>query len=190
MATDVMQSVRATPLRRLFASAQSTAGTSFAQPADVLGNRPSGAGYIDVADGADSGPMPGGIFFKPYGIDTATETFLMGVWVVDPMIQDVNVASAQKGWTHSLLAAFTCTLGTAPGLAGGMVNGSQLYCSTIAVSVGNANVSAEAVSPTTSGIAPNNAATIRMSTTGASLLFVKLAVNGSSVNCNTLYRLF
>ena len=59
-----------------------------------------------------------------------------------------GTGSVPSLWIPVLLASFTVTLGTAPGIAGSDVNGSQLFATSIALVTGNANVSNEVLSPT------------------------------------------
>jgi hypothetical protein len=174
---------RSGPMVRLLAVNDATGGTSIADPADTLTNPISpttgpAAGVIPL--GAGGATSPNGLKLIPFGTDTSAQTFLMSVFAIERILG--GPAGVADSWTHHLLASFTCTLCTKAGLANTAVNGSQLYCGTIALGVGNANVSCEVVSPT-----GNQAAHVVIDTKGAELVKVLFALNSSAASMNALW---
>lgn len=170
---------RSGPLRKLYAANVTTAGTSIANPADVKA-LPSfvDTGLIEM--GPVGGPGANGLELIPFGTDTAAQTFLMSVFALDMVSKgDAN----EDSFAHYLLCSFTCTLCTSAGLANTAVNASQLYCGTITLGVGNANVDNVITSPT-----GNIRASVRVDTGGATWARVLLAINASAVSANVLYR--
>lgn len=153
-------------------------GTSIANPVDTL-TQPTGAGVVST--GAGLSTACNALLLLPYGTATATNTFLMSVFGWD----FIPLSGGQGGgsWHAYLLASFTCTLGSVTGLAGSAVAAANLYCDTIALGVGNANVSNEVVSPT-----GNVNAHCVVDVKGVQLVEVKFARNSSAASANALYR--
>jgi len=92
----------------------------------------------------------------PYGAGSATQTYTLKAYGWRATAGQGGTKGGQaldNVWIPFLLASFTVTLGTAPGLTGGDVNASQLFATTIALVTGNANVSNEIVSPGSNVIA-------------------------------------
>lgn len=85
------------------------------------------------------------VVILPYGAGSSTQTFTLKAYAWDVTIVD---GSTYALWVPYLLASFTCTLSTFAGVANTTVNASQLFCGTIALVTGNANVSNEILSPT------------------------------------------
>lgn len=168
------------PFTRLLATNDTTAGTSIADPADTLTDPTGTTGVINLL-GNPAGPdVANGLELIPYGVGTATNTFLLSLYAIAKIAPASGVGPA---WTYKLLCSFTCTLCTKAGIANSPVNASQLYCGTITLSVGNANVSNEIISPT-----GNNGASIRLDNVGAGLVKPVFAMNNSATSANALYR--
>ncbi len=123
---------------------------------------------------------PNGLLLVPYGAGSSTNTFLMNVYGWTPTKGENG---AKPLWVAIELATFTCTLCTVPGLAGADVNASQLLCGTIALGVGNANVSNEILSPT-----GNVVAHILLDVKGAKLVEIRFGTGSSATSCNCLYK--
>lgn len=171
-------STRSGPIQPIYAANVTTNASAIANPADTFVD-PTGDGVLDFGH---YGVMAANdLLLVPYGVGTATNTFLLSVFAWD--LVPGNQGTAQSAWTAYLLASFTCTLCTAAGLAGATVDATQLYCGTIAVVVGNAGVDVDVISPT-----GNLKASIMMDVKGAKKVTVRLDRNGSATSCNTLAR--
>lgn len=170
------------PMKPLLGAAGDTStGTSIADPADTTADPTGTANHIDMTGGNEAAGFIGnGLLLIPFGTTTAAQTFLMSVFAVEKFI-----ISGVPNWNYHLLAAFTCTLCTKTGQAGGLTT-TQLYCDTIVLTAnsGNANVSNEIISPT-----GNQEARIILDGIGAPLVKVVFARNGSAISCNTFYRI-
>lgn len=179
MAYDGVIKTQSSEVSRVAATNITTAGTSIANPACTAAG-PTGDGIILM--GSPSGAYSSnGLLLVPFGVGSATNTFLMSVFAWD----FVHPKTAQNAgmWVAWLLASFTCTLCTVAGLAGGEVDATQLFCDTITLGKGNANVSNEIVSPT-----GNVIASIVLDTKGAKRVQTSFVINASATSCNTLYR--
>ncbi len=176
-----MENVRvvtaAAEMNRVLVTNSTTNASAIANPADsehapTLGVIPMGQGGQTASNGLQ---------FLPYGAGVATNTFLMSVfaWDLIHAYDDGNVPY----WTAWPLATFTCTLCTLTGKAGSDVNASQLYCGTIALVIGNANISNEIISPT-----GNMKASITMDAKGCQLVQVLFDRNDSATSANALWR--
>jgi hypothetical protein len=86
-------------------------------------------------------------------------------------------------WVPSLLASFTCTLCTQAGVAGTDVDNTQLFCGTIALVAGNANISNEVLSPTGNVIAH-----IIVDAKGAQYVETRFGTGSSATSCNCLSK--
>lgn len=175
---DLLISTRSTAINPVRGTNSTTAGVAIANPADKL-TIPSGDGVIQFGDYGTKGPN--GLQLIPYGVGSDTNTFLMSVfaWDIIPGVQGTSVDS----WTAWLLAAFTCTLTTLTGAAGGRLGTSNRYCDTIALTEGNANVSNEIISPE-----GDVKASIILDGKGARFIEILFAMNSSSTSANCLYR--
>lgn len=177
--SNVVISTRAEPLSRLLGANDATAGTAIADPADTLTDPTGTAGTIDLAAlGPDAANA---LRIHPFGVGGATNTFLMAVYGCDKVL--AAGPGTAPAWHYFLLAGFTCTLGTKTGVAGSAVGANQNYCGTIALLVGNANVSTETLSPNT-----NNEAHVLVDCKGSQFVKVLFAMNGSATSANCVYR--
>ncbi len=139
---------------------------------------PTGDGVINLGLGGQM--TANGLFLIPYGAGSAAQTFTMAVYAWH---NTLGYGGAKQLWVAAELATFTCTLCTVPGLAGADVNASQLFCGTIALGVGNANVSNEILSPT-----GNVVAHILLDVKGAKLVEIRFGTGSSATSCNCLYK--
>jgi hypothetical protein len=109
----------------------------------------AGDGIIAMAEQISQGGFgamtANGLMLIPYGAGSATQTYTLKCYGWRRTLGKGETAAGL--WVPFLLASFTVTLGTAPGIAGTDVNASQLFATTIALVTGNANVSNEIVSP-------------------------------------------
>lgn len=137
---------------------------------------PNGDGVIEMGQGG--GMSAQGLMIVPYGAGIATNTFSLSCYGWRP-------TEGQNGqkivWVAYTLADFTCTLGTVPGVNLGDVNASQLFCGTIVLTVGNANISNEIVSPT-----GNDAAHILLDAKGSKFIELRFGTGASATSCNAL----
>ncbi len=150
--------------------------SSITTPLPTL-TKPSGDGVLTFGDGG--GATANGLQLVPYGAGSGTNTFTMAVY---GWRQTEGAGGALPIWIPFTLATFTCTLATPPGLSGADVNASQLFCGTIAMVVGNANVSNEVVSPT-----GNTIAHVLVDTKGSKLVEVRFGTGSSATSCNALW---
>lgn len=155
-------------------SANSTA-TSITFPVPTT-TMPSGDGIIQVGQGGST--APNSLMLVPYGAGTAAQTFLMNAY---GWRRTTGLGGKIPIWVAVELATFTCTLATPPGLTDCDVNASQLFCGTITLGVGNANVSVEIVSPTGNVIAH-----IVLDAKGSQLVELRFSTNSSATSCNCL----
>lgn len=138
-----------------------------------------------IALGGGSAGIPGGIvapnslILVPYGAGSSTQTFTMKVYAWRRTLAATGPPTQFPIWVPYLLASFTVTLGTAPGLATADVNASQLFATTIVLVTGNANISNEIVSP-----GSNVLAHIVLDAKGAQFVEFRYAVvTATSANC-------
>lgn len=143
-----------------------------------------------VPCGELQGMAPNSVIIRPYGAGSSTNTFNLSVYgwnrvVMGPTAPGTTPPTAPiyAAWDPILLAKFVCTLNTEPGLANTPVNASQLFCGTITLSVGNANVSNEIVSPT-----GNVPAHIVLDVKGSQFIEFRYDRNSSATSCNALVR--
>lgn len=169
------------PFGLALAANSTTAGASIANPATQTAT-PTNTVAMGDPDGAVSS---NGLEIVPFGAGVATNTFLMSVFAWD--LKKPTVAGNQNLWIAYPLATFTCTLCTVAGQANTDINGSQLFCDTITLNVGNANVSVEIISPATNGSA-NLVASITLNTKGAKKAGFLFAMNGSATSANAAWR--
>lgn len=179
MAYDGVIKTQSSEAFRAYATDSTTAGTSIAQPADTA-TSPSGDGIIQMGT-PDGAYCSNGLKIVPYGVGTAGQTFLMSVFCWEEIHPKITQRARQ--WSADLLASFTCTLCTVAGLPGGEVDNTHLWVDTIALVVGNANVSVEVVSPT-----GNVKAHILLDAKGARKIGIYFAMNGSATAANAIAR--
>ncbi len=159
-----------------------TAGTSITNPAATT-TAPVPGPTTGIIQMGDQGMMSAnGLELIPFGVGTATNTFLLSVFALDA-VKALDPTTNKTLWFYWPLATFTCTLCTYAGVANTDVNASQLFCGTITLGVGNANVSNEIVSPT-----GNLVASITLDTKGAKYVYLALAMNNSATSANCLFR--
>lgn len=137
---------------------------------------PAGDGVFDIGR-PEGGIAAPGVKLIPYGAGSATNTFTMSVYGW----QHTLGGASKQLWVPTILASFTCTLCTAPGVAGADANASQLFCGTIALAIGNANISNEVLSPAT-----NDIGHVIVSTKGVRLMQVLFGTGSSATSCNAL----
>lgn len=172
---------RSTDLTKLLTANSTVADASISEPAWTATQPATGptTGVIDMSLTGQS--SANALKFFPFGAGVATNTFLLSVFGWD--LVHPRLTQHSGIWISWLLASFTCTLNTVAGVPGTEVDENQLACGTIALVVGNANVSNEILSPT-----GNLVASILLDTQGAKLVQPKFATNGSATSANTLYR--
>lgn len=181
MAVEVNVTTQSSQMARVLSTNSAVAATSIANPATSFASPGSGQTTGVITMGAGSEFSNNGLLLIPYGVGSATNTFLMSVFAWD-FVHPVVTQRAQV-WVAWLLASFTCTLNTVAGLAGGEVDETQLFCGTIALVSGNANISNEIVSPT-----GNLIASIVLDTKGAKMVQPLFARNASATSANAIYR--
>lgn len=126
------------------------------------------------------GMLANSVKLIPFGVGSNGNTFTLKVYAWDR----IQVSGNQPLWVPTLLASFTCTHGsTMPGVANTDVNASQTFCSTIALVVGNANISNEIISPATT----SEIASIILDAKGAALVETRFTV-GTNTSCNCLAK--
>lgn len=167
---------------RAFATNPTTAGTAVTQPADVRDDPAGTVGYHDLGRGGCK--APNGLFIKPFAIGADNVTFLMALFAVDRIINKSGTHVPPQ-WTHTLLAAFTCTASAHLGLVGGNVLNTERYADTIIIIAnhGNANISHEAVSPV-ADLGGHVVADVK----GAEQVAFKFWMNASATSANALFR--
>lgn len=137
---------------------------------------PTGDGVIPMGHGG--GTSANGLQLVPYGAGSPTNTFSLNAYGWRPT---EGYGGTKPLWVAYLLASFTCTLCTVPGLAGADVDDSQLFAGTIALVVGNANISNEVISPT-----GNVVAHIVLDAKGSRFVEVRFGTGSSATSCNCL----
>jgi hypothetical protein len=140
----------------------------------------SGDGVIPL--GAGGSLAPNGLQIVPFGAGSSTNTFSMNVYGWREVRGPAVAVGTVNLYVAYVLATFTCTLCTVPGLANTPVNASQLFCGTIALVAGNANISNEVVSPT-----GNTVAHVIVDVKGSKWVEVRFGTGSSATSCNALY---
>lgn len=138
---------------------------------------PTGTGVITMGS-PDGSLTSNGLILIPFGAGSATQAFTMTVYAW----YATRGVSSNTIWVATTLASFTCTLSTVPGLAGTEVDASQLFCGTITLATGNANVSNEIISPT-----GNTVGHILLDAKGARRVEVRFA-KGTATSANCLVQ--
>lgn len=141
--------------------------------------KPSGTGVIEM--GFNGGVAPNGVMLVPYGVGSATNTFTLKVYGWRPTLGAQGTVLKDPLWVPFLLASFTCTLCTKTGVTSSDIDATHLFCDTIVLVTGNANVSNEIISPT-----GNVIANIIMDVKGVKLLELRYATGGSATSANCL----
>lgn len=147
--------------------------------------KPWGGGVIDL--GGFGVANQNGILLAPFGTGSDGNTFSLRVlawhWISDPTITKALTTL----WVPFLLCELSVTLSSAnPGVAGTVVGSSNYFAKSISLTTGNANVSAETVSPATGGILAHAAADMK----GAEMIEVIFSTGSSATDCNALYKFF
>jgi hypothetical protein len=185
MTSNVTLATQSGPVYKAFAANSTRSGT-VVQPADQVSvpasTTTAGAESTVVSFGDQGSYAANALQLWPFGTNTAAQNFILAVFGWELIRGDQ--ANILDSWHASLLASFTCTLSTsAVGLANTQVDQTQLYCDTIAVLAGNANVSCEAVSPT-----GNVAGSCRVDCVGPRFVDIRTYLNGSAQSANCLFR--
>jgi len=157
--------------------ADSTAAT-ITEPVPTT-TAPSGDGTIKYGS-KEGGLVPNGVVLLPYGTGSATNTFTMKVYGWEEVFSKTFPLAL---YVPRILASFTCTLCTQTGVAGYAVDNTHLFCGTISLAVGNANVSNEVISPT-----GNVIASIMLDLKGATYLGFVFSTGSSATACNCLCK--
>lgn len=127
------------------ARATNATDTSFsARPPTIT--EPSGDGVVGLAGPAPGGVAPGRVVFIPYGAGDDDDVFdlrLLGWRRVGS-----GAGPADVLWVPTILAQFTCTMGTAVGVAGAPVVATERFCDTIVI---HATITAQLKSTDTDG---------------------------------------
>lgn len=144
---------------------------------------PAGDGVIPMGETIGQ-VAPNGLMLVPYGAGSATNTFTLNAYGWRKTTGYTVGAQSQTLplWVAYLLASFTCTLSTVPGLGNTDVNASQLFAGTITLVTGNANVSNEILSPT-----GNVVAHIMLDAKGSNYVQLLYGTGGSATSCNCLW---
>jgi len=146
---------------------------------------PTGDGVLSIGGGetGQGGKVSNGLLIVPYGVGSATNTFSMKIYGWRSVRQRQGATTPIIPlWVPYLLASFTCTLCTLAGVAGTPVDNTHLFCGTITLGVGNANISNEIISPT-----GNVMASIILDRKGSQLVEVRFGTGGSATSANCLY---
>lgn len=124
------------------------------------------------------------IIIVPFGAGSDTNTFVMRVigWRI-AYERDTGARQDNAIWIPVKLAEFTCTLSTPPGLAGKVVNASQLFADTIALvgTSGNDDIDISITSP-----ADNTIAHVVVDNKGSHKVELQFSTGGSATSCNAL----
>lgn len=175
---------RYTPL--VLTNSANVTASSVTEPTPT-GTPPNGDGVISM--GCSGGPTQSFTFgatlanslkLIPIGAGSSTNTFTMKVYGWDLTVPG---GLSSGTWVPHLLASFTCTLCTQTGVANTDVVATQLFCGTIALVAGNANVSNEVLSPTGNVIAH-----IILDAKGCALVECRFGTGGSATSCNCLAK--
>lgn len=146
--------------------------------------RPSGDGVFGMGaslsgPAVDGGMAPQGFLLVPFGVGSATQTFSMNVF---GWRHTIGLNPLAPLWVPYLLAEFSCTLGATPGIINTDVGAGQLFCDTIALVLGNSNISNEVLSPAGTGMVAH----IVLDGKGSQLIEVRFGTGSSATSCNCL----
>lgn len=122
-----------------------------------------------------TGIVANNIMLMPFGTDAANETFKMRV---------IGWSKTESLYIPCILYEFTCTLGSATGVANHKPVNTDLFADTITLDSGNADVDATILST-----ADDTMCYAICDLKGFSLVEIIFNRNSSSASCNTLYRL-
>ena len=126
-----------TTLATEFVRARSANATDASFPSRVpTTTEPAGAGVLDLA--ALAGRMPDNLLLVPFGTGNDGDAFNLRV---------IGWRKVAALWVPVLLAEIACTLSAAAGVAGAAVTDSERFADALSLTTGNANVSAEVISP-------------------------------------------
>lgn len=148
-------------------------------------DKPSGSGVIDL--GGYGMANQNGVLLLPFGTGSDGNTFSLRVlawhWIVDPLITKAKPTL----FVPFLLCELSVTLSSGnPGVAGSILGSTQYFAKSISLTTGNANVSAETLSPAASGVLAHATADMK----GAQMLEVIFSTGSSATDCNALYKFF
>jgi hypothetical protein len=153
---------------------------SVTEPVPTL-TKPSGTGVVVFGDGGAEASSATKLV--PFGVGSNAQTFSMNCYGWSVVQAPPSAVDTKDLWFPVLLASFsTITLdSTIPGLAGTLVNASQLFANAITLVVGNSGISVEVVSPATTG----EVAHIVLDMKGFKMLELRYAI-GTTTSCNCL----
>jgi hypothetical protein len=145
---------------------------------------PTGDGVIDMCK---NGVLSANVLYVlPYGTGDENDEFALRVFAVSRL--PGGGSSALKDlWVYSLVAEFTpCVMSASVGVLNGALGATARFCDTLTMTVGNANVSNEIISPT-----GDLAASITVDMKGAQKAVLRFnAGTGSPTGMNALVRKF
>lgn len=163
---------RTLALRKAVAT-DATDSTFPARPFEI--ERPVRDGVHTLTFAKSAGPNS--ILVMPYLTGDANDDFNLRIlgW---------SICDDEKTWANVNLCEVTATAGTATGVAGGLVDASDLFADTIALVTGNEDVTIDIVSP-----ADNTTAHFAVDTKGSQLVeFIFNDGTGSPTGMNALWR--
>jgi len=164
--------------RRVYNTDSVVTGATITPPAPVRAKEttpPLADGCIDTG-GMDAASTCNGLKLLFYGTDTADQTFIARAYGWE------LAGVTELMWIPFPLFAWTGILGTRAGIAGGIVGTPYFFADTLSITLGNAGVGGEVVSP-----ADNSIAHAIFDIKGARFVSLSLARNSSSVSLNALY---
>lgn len=127
-----------------------------------------------------------GLLIVPYGAGADNSTFSLTVYRWAPIklrASPIQVVPALEQWLAVPLCTIACTISTGTtGIAGGILTTTALFCKTLAVTYGNANVSVEPITTAAGYIA-----SFLVDVKGAPLIEVWGDRAGSATSFNALY---
>lgn len=121
--------------------------------------------------------------FYAVGADNVTFSARCYSWV--PIVVTDNTLLVQ--WVPVLLCQVALTASTITGVAGSPVAGTERYADTITLTIGNANISIETLSPGTT-TANSGIAHLLMDFKGPTLVMWTFDTGGSATSCNGLFK--
>jgi hypothetical protein len=158
------------------------ADQSLPMPATVGAQEPipTGNGMIQLNQGAGS-TVPNDLLLKPFGVGAGATTFNLRVYGWSRIGPNPTEANAVQ-WTAVLLCEIAVTLGTGVGLAGGLVDASHNYATSLSLTTGNSNVDVSLISP-----GSNLPAWAMLDVKGFNVVQVVCSV-GTATSGNALYK--
>lgn len=164
-------------------SAYPTRAFTQTPPAANLGNNASqttAPGVIDLTNGGLICPNSAEIIF--FGVGSATNTFNARIIAWKKLIEQGNEATA--AWLPVPIGGdLLCTLGTQAGVAGSLIDNTNLFAATLTITgtTSNAGVHINVVSP-----ANNTCGRVTVDLEGYRYLEVIFNTNASATSCNAL----